>query len=112
MTQPSDRSKRPSSRPPRAKGYRAERSPRSVYQSQPRTIDYTCRRCRLVLASGPLPTDPDALPIYPLPEGWHLGSELAPAEVGEGEDVCLCAACSSDVARGFPVDLRDLGRRS
>lgn len=120
MSQPSDRPKRSSSRPPAsrpparpAKGYRAERSPRSVYQSQPRTIDYRCKRCCVTQASQPLPTAPNALAIYGLPSGWELASNLSTeAMQHEPEDFCLCAACSEDVRRGFPVDLRDLGRRT
>jgi hypothetical protein len=76
-------------------------SPGVSREPRAKTIPYTCSRCELTLPSQPLPTDPAALRIYDLPVGW----ELTPAG-----DRSWCAACVRDIARGYPVDLRDLGR--
>lgn len=76
---------------------------------KPRTIDYRCKRCGLVDESQPLPTDPKALAVYGLPEGWTLAS--AHRRMPEEEDdFCWCTACTADVRAGYPEDLRDLGR--
>lgn len=87
------------------------RGPRSP-QYQPQTIDYTCKRCNLRLPSQPLPTDPNALRIYGLPEGWELASGLAPlvVQASDEDDYCLCRSCMTELRRGEPLDLRDLGR--
>lgn len=78
------------------------------------TIDYRCRRCALILPSGPLPTDPDALPLYPMPDDWVLVSQLEHEGVVQGrpreaEDFCLCAECTKNVRAGYPLSLGELG---
>lgn len=72
----------------------------------PRTIDYKCHRCLLVLPSKPLPPARDRrtglpnLMIYDLPEGW----DLIVRPLGE-LDWCRCVECQKDVARGAPEEL-------
>lgn len=85
------------------------RGPRSP---KPETIDYTCKRCALVLPSLPLPTDLRHLQIYGLPEGWELASGLSPLVVlaPSEDDYCLCKSCMTELRRGAPLDMRDLGR--
>jgi hypothetical protein len=81
---------------------------RPVYSGpMPPTITYTCERCRASAESGELPRDPKALRLYPLPPEWRLVSALV---AREGDDGCLCSSCAQDVLRGYPLDLRDLGR--
>lgn len=83
---------------------------------KPETIDYRCKRCGLLEKSLPLPTDPNALPVYGLPVGWELGFSLAHEGTlkldRDDPDFCLCQSCTSDVRRGQPLDMRDLARRS
>lgn len=79
--------------------------------ARPETIDYTCKRCLLAAPSAPLPSDPKALAIYGLPDGWELGSCLAPFLLlaVSDDDFCLCESCVTDIRKGAPLDLRDLG---
>lgn len=53
-----------------------------------RPIPYRCSRCGRVAWSGPLPTDPDALRVYALPEGW----DLVDSPPGQDSDV-WCGDC-------------------
>lgn len=66
-----------------------------------RTIDFRCGRCGLLGESRPVNADG----ICPMPVGWtlHTTSSMAP-------HINLCRACTDEVAAGYPVDLRDLGR--
>jgi hypothetical protein len=66
----------------------------------PRTIDYKCHRCLLVLPSKPIPSNPKMLGVYGLPDGWAL----IPRPRGV-DDLLRCVECQKDVARGGPVEL-------
>lgn len=80
---------------------------RPMPRFEPRTIDYQCKRCLLVLPSKPLPRPgalgPRGLPLlrlYGLPDGW----ELVLAPLGQ-DDHLHCAQCVADIANGSPVEL-------
>jgi hypothetical protein len=62
------------------------------WDAKPLTIEYRCSLCDVRAESGPLPTEPGALCVYPLPRGWILVPVADPAK----DDELRCDACVRD----------------